>query len=80
MVNSTSFSLSLVVFFGIFYSAVFIMSVVGNTWVLTTCYVTPTENTLSRDVVLANLASADLLFTFLTILNAIGFYWRLDRR
>ena len=25
---------------------------------------------------LANLASADLLFTFLTILNVLGFYWR----
>ena len=76
MVNSSSFSLSLVVFFAIFYSAVFIVSVFGNIWVLITCYITLRRTHFPVMWFLANLASANLLFTLLTVFNTIGFYWR----
>ena len=76
MVNSSSFTLSVVVFFTIFYSTVFIMSVVGNVWVLIPCYATLRRTHSPVMWFLANLASADLLFTFLTILDLFSFYWR----
>ena len=76
MVNSSSFTLSELVFLTTFYSTVFIMSVVGNVWVLTTCYATLRRTHSPVMWFLANLASADLLFTFLTIFDLVSFYWR----
>ena len=66
----------LVIIFCVFYSTVFIVSLVGNTWVLVTCYRSLKRNHFPLMWYVANLASADLLFTFLTPFNAISFLWR----
>lgn len=76
MATSDSFPRFIVVLYSIFYGTVFIMSTVGNTWVIVTCYKTLKRRHFPLMWLVANLASADLLFTFLTILNAIGFIWR----
>ncbi|XP_078358768.1 galanin receptor 2a-like [Oculina patagonica] len=77
MTTNDNISPLMFIIFLVFYSTVFIISIVGNTWVLVTCYKSMKRN---RDTPLmwlvANLASADLLFTFLTILNAVSFVWR----
>lgn len=66
----------MVVFFIVFYSTVFLMSTVGNTWVIITCYKNLKQRHFPLMWLVANLAFADLLFTFLTILNVIAFLWR----
>ena len=76
MANSSPIPFSVVVIFSVFYAIVFIISVVGNTWVIINGY-TILKRTHSPVMwFLANLASADLLFTFLTVLNVITFHWR----
>ena len=72
---SDGFPLFMVVFFGVFYITVFIMSVVGNVWVIVTCYKTIRRRYRPLMWLVANLASADLFFTFLTILDLISSYW-----
>ena len=59
-----------------YFTSVFIISVVGNTLVLVTCYRNLKVNRFSLMWYLANLASADLRFTFLTPFNANNFSWR----
>ena len=75
MAISDGFPLFMVILFSIFYSTVFIMSVVGNVWVIVTCYKTIRRRHYPLMWLVANLASADLTFTFLTILNLISFFW-----
>ena len=75
MATSEGFPLFMIIFFSIFYSTVFIMSVVGNVWVTVICYKTIRRRYYPLMWLVANLASADLLFTFLTILNVISFFW-----
>ena len=60
----------------IFYSTAFIMSTVGNAWVIVTCYKNLKKKHFPFMWLVANLAAADLLFTFLTILDMISFFWR----
>lgn len=76
MATSDSFPLFMVVFLLTFYITVFIMSTVGNTWVVIICYKTLKQRYFSLMWLVANLASSDLLFTFLTVFNIIGFFWR----
>lgn len=76
MERSDSFSSILVVLFSGFYSFVFILSTVGNIWVLVTCYKTLKQRHSPFMWLLANLASADLCFTILTIFNSIAFLWQ----
>ena len=76
MAVSEGFSLWMVVFFVIFYSTVFIMSTVGNAWVIVTCYKNLKRRHFPLIWLVANLAAADLLFTLLTILNVVSFFWR----
>lgn len=76
MERSDSFSSILVVLFSGFYSFVFILSTVGNIWVLITCYKTLKQRHSPFMWLLANLASADLCFTILTIFNSIAFLWQ----
>ena len=76
MATSDSFSPLMVVFFCAFYSTVFILSTVGNTWVVVNCYQTLKRRYFPLMWLVANLASADLLFTLLTPFNAINFFWR----
>ena len=76
MANSSPSPLSVVAIFNVFYAIVFIISLVGNTWVIITAY-TILKRTHSPVMwFLANLASADLLFTFLTVFDVITFHWR----
>ena len=75
MTSNDSFS-PLAIFFFLFYGTVFVVSFVGNTWVLVTCYRNLNRNQFSLMWYVANLASSDLLFTFLTPFNAISFAWR----
>lgn len=77
MTTNDNISPLMILIFCVFYSAVFIVSIVGNIWVLVTCYKNLKRN---QDFPLmwlvTNLASADLLFTFLTLFNAVSFLWR----
>ena len=66
----------LLIFFLLFYGTVFIVSLVGNIWVLVTCYRNLKRNQFPLMWCVANLASADLLFTCLTPFNAISVMWR----
>ncbi|XP_027057059.1 neuropeptide Y receptor type 1-like [Pocillopora damicornis] len=60
----------------IFYGFILITSLIGNIWVLVTCYRNLNRNRFSPMWYVANLAFADLLFTFLTPFHAINFSWR----
>ena len=71
--ESDSFPLALLVSFLVFYFSVFILSTVGNTWVLVTCYKDLKRKGSSLMWFVLNLATADLLFTCLTIFNGIAF-------
>ena len=75
MASNDNFSL-MVIGFLIFYGFILITSLVGNIWVLVTCYRNLNRNRFSPMWYVANLASADLLFTFLTPFHAINFSWR----
>ena len=73
------FPLSLLVFSIIFYITVFITSLVGNLWIIVvTFYATIKQRRTHNHFtwLVANLAFADLVFTFLTIFNTISFHWR----
>ena len=76
MAVSEGFSLWMVVLIVIFYSTVFIMSTIGNAWVIVTCYKKLKQRHIPLMWLVANLAAADLLFTLLTILDMISFLWR----
>ena len=77
MTTDDNISPLIVIIFCVFYSAVFIVSFVGNIWVLVTCYKSFKRN---QDFPLmwlvTNLASADLLFTLLSLFNVVSFLWR----
>ena len=57
------------------YISVFILSTVGNTCVLLTCYKTLKRRHSLFMWLLVNLATADLLFTLLSVFNMIGYLW-----
>ena len=66
----------MVVFLVTVYSVVFVMSTFGNTWVIVTWYNNLKKRHFAFVWLVANLAAADFMFTFLTILNMISFFWR----
>ena len=68
MATSDDFPPSLQAFFVIFYSTFFFMSFSGNLWMIVTCYKSLKRQLHPLIWLLANLAFADLLFTFLIIL------------
>ena len=76
MADSDSSSPLMVVFFCVLYTTVFILSTLGNTWAMLTCFKTLRQRYSPFRCLVANLASADLLFTLLTPLNAISYFWR----
>ena len=76
MATSDSFPPVLRACFVIFYSTVFVMSSVGNIWVITKCYKSLKRQHVPLMWLVANLAFADLLFTSLTVLTVIDFFWR----
>lgn len=76
MAISDNFSTATAVSFTVFYISIFILSTVGNTWVLVNCYKTLKRRHSPFMWLLVNLASADLLFTSLSVFNIIGFWWR----
>ncbi|XP_078356969.1 galanin receptor 2b-like [Oculina patagonica] len=76
MATSDDFSTLTVALFCAFYATVFILSTIGNTWVLATCYKTLKRRYFPFMWLLANLATADLSFTFLTVFNSVGFLWQ----
>ena len=76
MSANEDFPLWMEVFLVIFYSTVFIMSAVGNAWVIVTCHKNLKQRHFPLMWLVANLAVADLLFTLLTIFNVISFFWR----
>lgn len=77
MSPSDGFPTVAVVLFLCFYFLVFVLSAVGNSFVLYVCYKTVkgqgSSNPLKRFI--ANLAIADLTFTVLSLLNFIKFKW-----
>lgn len=73
MTTSDDFPIAILVSFSVFYSTCFMLSTIGNTWVLLRCYKNLKQRYYPFMLLLTNLASADLLFTFLTIFNGIGF-------
>ena len=76
MATSDGFPPVLKICFVIFYSTVFVMSSVGNTWVIIKCYKGLKRQHMPLMWLVANLAFADLLFTSLTVLSVIDFFWR----
>ena len=74
MAITNNFSTHIVVLFAAFYSTVFILSTVGNTWVLVTCYKALKRRHFPFMWSLATLASADLSFTLLTVFNSVGYF------
>ena len=75
MATSDGFPRAIVVSFVIFYSLVFMLSTVGNCLVLSICYRAIKRKSCSLKWFIANLAIADLTFTFLSILDSITFLW-----
>lgn len=74
--NDNISPLMLFIFYA-FYSTVFVVSIVGNIWVLATCYKSFKRNhSFPLMWLVTNLASADLLFTFLSLFNAVSILWR----
>jgi len=76
MATGDSLSPFMLAFFCVLYTTVFILSTVGNTWVMSTCFKTLRQRYSPFKCLVANLAFADLLFTFLTLQNVISFLWR----
>ena len=76
MATGDSSSPLMLAFFCVFYTIVFILSTLGNTWVMLTCFKTLKQRYSPFKCLVANLAFADLLFTFLTLQNAISYLWR----
>lgn len=76
MAASDSPSPQMVVFFSVLYTTVFILSTLSNTWAMSTCFKTLRQRHSPFTCLVANLASADLFFTLLTLLNAISYLWR----
>ena len=76
MAFSEEFSLITVVFGSLLYCTLFIMSVVGNSWIIVVTY----QRTIKKrrfnhfTCLVANLAFADLVFISLTIFNFVSFY------
>ena len=76
MADSDNFPLLLVVAFAVLFCLTFILSTIGNIWVMVHCWKTLKRSKVSLMWFVLNLASADLLFTFLTFSNALAFLWR----
>ena len=76
MATSDNFSTLIVVLFSTFYTTIFIFSTFGNIWVLVTCYKTLKRRYFPFMWLLANLATADLSFTFLSVFNSVDFWWK----
>ncbi|XP_078356968.1 QRFP-like peptide receptor [Oculina patagonica] len=76
MANSEGITPFMLVFFCAIYTTIFILSTVGNVLVMITCYKALKRRCFPFMCLVANLASADLLFTLLSLLNAISFLWR----
>ena len=73
---SENLSPFLKVSFVAFYGTVFLLSSLGNSWVIKTCYKSlKGRHQFPLMWLVANLAFADLLFTFLTVLNVIDVSW-----
>ena len=64
------------VLFSLLYPTLFILSTVGNTWIIITCYKTLRTRYAPFLWLLANLATADLSFTFLSLFNGVGYLWQ----
>lgn len=75
MATSDGFPTAIVVSFCCFYFVVFLLSIVGNSFVLSVCYKTLRRRQSSLKWFIANLAIADLTFTVLSILDLIAFLW-----
>ncbi|XP_020610542.1 somatostatin receptor type 1-like [Orbicella faveolata] len=75
MATSNGFPRAIVVSFVFFYFLVFMLSTVGNCLVLSICYRAIKRKASSLKWFIANLAIADLTFTFLSILDFITFIW-----
>ena len=75
MATSDGFPTAIVVSFVVFYFLVFMLSTVGNCLVLSICCRAIKRRATSLKWFIANLAIADLTFTFLSILDLIAFVW-----
>ena len=77
MATSDGFPTVIVISFVSLYSLVFLVSTVGNFFVLSVCYRTVKRKTSESSLkwFIANLAVADLTFTILSMLDLISFLW-----
>ena len=75
MATSDGFPTAIVASFICFYSVVFLLSTVGNSIVLYSCYRTLKRRPSSIKWFIANLAFADLTFTVLSLLDLTSFLW-----
>ena len=76
MAFGEEFSLITLVFYSLLYCTVFIMSVVGNSWIIVVTYqrIIKKRRFNHFTCLVANLAFADLVFISLTIFNFVSFY------
>ena len=74
MATSDGFPTTIVAVFSCVYSMMFLLSIVGNSFVLYLCYKLK-RRPCSLRWFIANLAVADLAFTTLSILDLISFLW-----
>ena len=72
MAKNDGISLPLVIFGSCFYFVVYTLSIAGNCFVLSACY---KRRSSSLKWFIANLATADLTFALLSILDIVSFLW-----
>ena len=73
--NDGVLSIPLVIFFVAYYTVMFILSILGNSFVLSVCYTIIKRRPSSLKWFIANLAIADLTFALLSIFDLIKYVW-----
>ena len=75
MATSDGFPIALIATFTCVYFLIFMLSIVGNSFVLWLCYKLKRQRESSLTCCIANLAIADVAFTALSIFDSIVFLW-----
>ena len=75
MATSDGFPIAIVATFTCIYFLIFMLSIVGNSFVLWLCYKLKRQRESSLTCCIANLAIADVAFTVLSIFDSIVFLW-----
>ena len=75
MATSDGFPIELVATFTCVYFVIFMLSIVGNSFVLWLCYKLKRQRESSLTCCIANLAIADVAFTVLSMFDLVTFLW-----